>query len=79
MVYNNDKLTNLDDDFHDLPYLEYDEVNIYHEWYLLEGEQRISELSRQLRTFFNYKQSYQIYWMENGVVNALMSIRLFFQ
>lgn len=57
MVYNNDKLAIIDDDFHDLPYLEYDEENIFHEWYLIEGEERISELSRQLRTFFNYKQS----------------------
>ncbi|NVM19951.1 MAG: hypothetical protein HWN80_19785 [Candidatus Lokiarchaeota archaeon] len=57
MVYNNNKSSIIDDDFHDLPYLEYDEQNIFHEWYLIEGEGRISELSRQLRTFFNYKQS----------------------
>jgi len=57
MEYNNDKLTIIDDDFYDEPYLEYDEENIFHEWYLIEGEERISELSRQLRTFFNYKQS----------------------
>lgn len=55
MEYNNDKLTIIDDDFYDEPYLEYDEENIFHEWYLIEGEERISELSRQLRTFFNYK------------------------
>ena len=57
MVYNNNKLAIIDDDYHKLSYLEYDEVNIFHEWYLIEGEERISELSRQLRTFFNYKQS----------------------
>jgi hypothetical protein len=57
MEYNNDKLTIIDDDFCDEPYLEYDEEDIFHEWYLIEGEERISELSRQLRTFFNYKQS----------------------
>ena len=57
MEYNNDKLTYIDDGFYDEPYLEYDEENIFHEWYLIEGEERISELSRQLRTFFNYKQS----------------------
>jgi len=57
MVYNKCKLTIIDDDFYDVPCLEYDEENIFHEWYLIEGEERISELSRQLRTFFNYKQS----------------------
>lgn len=57
MEYNNDKFTIIDDDFYDEPYLEYEEENIFHEWYLIEGEERISELSRQLRTFFNYKQS----------------------
>lgn len=37
----------------DDPYSEYEEV-IY-EWYEIEGVRRIKELSRQLRTFFNYK------------------------
>ncbi len=60
MVYNNDKLTVIDEDYHDLSYLEYNEVDIFHEWYLAEGEERISELSRQLRTLFNYKQSVEI-------------------
>ena len=57
MEHNNDELTIIDEDFYDEPYLEYEEENIFHEWYLIEGEERISELSRQLRTFFNYKQS----------------------
>lgn len=39
------------------PYLDYDEDNIFLEWYLIEGEDRIKELSRQLRTFLNYKKS----------------------
>jgi hypothetical protein len=33
--------------------LEYDEI--YNEWYEIEGARKIKELSRQLRTFSNYK------------------------
>lgn len=43
--------------FNESPYLDYDEDNIFLEWYLIEGEDRIKELSRQLRSFLNYKKS----------------------
>ena len=33
--------------------LEYDEI--FNDWYEIEGVRKIKELSRQLRTFFNYK------------------------
>ena len=32
---------------------EYDEI--FNDWYEIEGIRKIKELSRQLRTFFNYK------------------------
>lgn len=38
-------------------FLEYDVDFEFSEWYSLEGYERIKELSRQLRTFLNYKSS----------------------
>ena len=47
----------LDNDFNDLTYLdEYIEDEIL-EWYSIEGVERIKELSRQIRTFLNYRTS----------------------
>lgn len=47
----------LDDNFNDLTYLdEYIEDEIF-EWYSIEGAERIKELSRQVRTFLNYRTS----------------------
>lgn len=47
----------LDNDFNDLTYLdEYIEDEIL-EWYSIEGVERIKELSRQVRTFLNYRTS----------------------
>ncbi|MBA7695495.1 MAG: hypothetical protein CEE42_09605 [Promethearchaeota archaeon Loki_b31] len=42
-------------DYIEDPYMgsEYDEI--FNDWYEIEGERKIKELSRQLRTFFNYK------------------------
>lgn len=43
------------DPFNNLSLLEYEEDSEFLEWYSMEGSERISELSRQLCTFFNYK------------------------
>jgi len=45
------------DSFISPSFLEYDMDFEFLEWYSLEGSERISELSRQLRTFLNYKSS----------------------
>jgi len=37
------------------PYIETEYDEIFNEWYEIEGIRKIKELSRQLRTFFNYK------------------------
>lgn len=37
------------------PYLNYDDEEILHEWLSIEGAEKINELSRQLRTFLNFK------------------------
>ena len=39
------------------PYLEFEEEDEFLEWYSIEGKNQIFELSRQLRTFLNYKKS----------------------
>lgn len=36
-------------------YIESDYEEIFNDWYEIEGVRKIKELSRQLRTFFNYK------------------------
>ena len=43
--------------FNDLYYLDNETDSMFLEWFTLEGSERISELSRQLRTFLNYKSS----------------------
>ncbi len=37
------------------PYIESEYDDIFYDWYEIEGVRKIKELSRQLRTFFNYK------------------------
>jgi len=37
------------------PYIESEYEEIFNDWYEIEGIKKIKELSRQLRTFFNYK------------------------
>jgi len=37
------------------PYIESEYDDIFNDWYEIEGVRKIKELSRQLRTFFNYK------------------------
>ena len=39
------------------PYLEFEDDDEFLEWYSIEGKNQIFELSRQLRTFLNYKKS----------------------
>ena len=54
------KINNTDDPydlFKSPSLLDYEGDSEFSEWYSLEGSERISELSRQLRTFFNYKSS----------------------
>ncbi len=47
----------LDNDFNDLSYLDENVDDQIIEWHSIEGAERIKELSRQLRTFLNYKAS----------------------
>lgn len=47
----------IQDLFNTLSLLETEDDLEFLEWYLVEGSNRIDELSRQLRTFFNYKNS----------------------
>jgi len=37
------------------PYIESEYDDLFNDWYEIEGVRKIKELSRQLRTFFNYK------------------------
>ena len=37
------------------PYIESEYDDVFNDWYEIEGVRKIKELSRQLRTFFNYK------------------------
>ena len=37
------------------PYIELEYEEMFNDWYEIEGVKKIEELSRQLRTFFNYK------------------------
>jgi len=42
-------------DYIEDPYIGTEYDNIFNEWYEVEGVRKIKELSRQLRTFFNYR------------------------
>ncbi len=55
MTKYNNNFVSLHDIFDDPSLLDYEEDSEFLEWYSIEGSERISELSRQLRTFFNYK------------------------
>jgi hypothetical protein len=50
-----DNLGNFHNSFNIPSYLEYNEDSEFLEWYLVEGSERISEISRQLCTFLNLK------------------------
>jgi thymidylate kinase len=57
MNNNMNDLARFETNMNNSSYLEYDEDNDFLEWYMIEGAERINELSRQLRTFLNYKKS----------------------
>ena len=42
-------------DYIEDPYIGSEYDDIFNDWYEIEGARKIKELSRQLRTFFNYK------------------------
>jgi len=42
-------------DYTEDPYIRSEYYEIFNDWYEIEGTRKINELSRQLRTFFNYK------------------------
>ena len=42
---------------YDSSYLEFEDDDEFVEWYSIEGDERIKELSRQLRSILNYKRS----------------------
>lgn len=57
MVKHNNDLGCLYNSLKDLSFSEYDEDSEFLEWYSIEGSNRISELSRQLRSYLNYKNA----------------------
>ena len=57
MERNDNNFDGLPDMFEDLSFLAYEEDSEFLEWYSIEGSEKISELSRQLRSFFNYKSA----------------------
>jgi hypothetical protein len=50
-------IIDFDEELYESPYLDYDDEDLLHEWYSIEGAERLNELSRQLRTFLNFKTS----------------------
>jgi len=61
--------------FSESPYIDYEDYNedyIFLEWYSIEGENQIKKLSRQLRTFLNYKNSMILlrYSKPNDMINV---------
>jgi len=46
---------------------EYDEI--FNDWYEIEGARKIKELSRQLRTFFNYKTEVIRYRFRSNLIS----------
>ena len=50
-------IIDFDEESYDSPYLDHDNDDILHDWYSIEGAERLNELSRQLRTFINFKTS----------------------
>ncbi len=54
---NKDNWNNVQDSFSSPSLLETEDGSEFLEWCSMEGSERINELSRQLRTFFNYKNT----------------------
>lgn len=57
MTKNMNNLGDIYDLFSSSSFLEYEAESKYLEWYSVEGSKRLSELSRQLRTFLNYRSA----------------------
>jgi len=57
MVRNTNNFISLYDIFDNPSFLDYEENSEFLEWYSTEGSKRISELTRQLRSFLNYKSA----------------------
>lgn len=57
MEKNGNNIVDFQNPFNNLYFLDYETDSNFLEWYTLEGSERINELSRQLRTFLNYKSS----------------------
>ncbi len=55
MARNTNNFVNIYDIFDNPSFLDYEENSEFLEWYSTEGSKRISELTRQLRSFLNYK------------------------
>jgi hypothetical protein len=71
---------NFKEDLYNSPYLDFDENNIFHEWCSIEGSERLNELSRQLRTFINYKQSIiHLRFSKSQIYNSTTNNDLFFK
>ena len=45
------------DDLYTSPYIDYDDEELLHKWWSIEGAEKINELSRQLRTLLNFKSN----------------------
>ena len=52
------------------PYIESEYDEIFNEWHEIEGVRKIKELSRQLRTFFNYKAELIRYRFRSNILPA---------
>lgn len=57
MTKNSNNLVDLHNFFSNPSFFDYKEDSGFLEWYSIEGDTRISELSRQLRSFLNYKSA----------------------
>jgi len=57
MARNTNNFVRLYDIFDNPSFLDYEENSEFLEWYSTEGSKRISELTRQLRSFLNYKSA----------------------
>jgi len=57
MTKNSNNFIGLHDFFSNPSLLDYEEDSEFLEWYSIEGSERINELSRQLRSFLNYKSA----------------------
>ena len=57
-------------DYIEKQYIELEYDDIFNDWYEIEGVRKIKELSRQLRTFFNYKTEVIRYRFRSNLFSA---------